>query len=169
MTLRDVAERIGMRAPSLYTHFESKMAIVDAMYAQAWTEYLELVCTVDQHLPPEPRAALSAIARTFFDFAAADLARYQLMNQRTLPGFTPTPESYAPAVEVLARLDATLHELGVAAAEARDMFTATIAGFVDQQLANEPGGARWRRLLDRAVDMFADHVGLPGPALQESR
>ena len=29
------------------------------------------------------------MAETFFDFAVADLARYQLMNQRTIPGFRP--------------------------------------------------------------------------------
>jgi AcrR family transcriptional regulator len=169
MTLRDVAERIGMRAPSLYTHFPSKMAIVDAMYAQAWTAYLELIRTVDRDLPPRPREALARVVHTFFDFAAADLARYQLMNQRTLPGFTPTPDSYAPAVEVLTRLDATLHRLGIDEPEARDMFTALVGGFIDQQLANDPGGDRWRRLLGRAIDMYADHVGLPGPPLQEHR
>ena len=37
LTLRDVADRVGMRPPSLYTHFASKNAIYDAMYHQAWT------------------------------------------------------------------------------------------------------------------------------------
>ena len=40
LTLREVAERVGMRAPSLYTHFASKNAIYDAMFADAWTQYL---------------------------------------------------------------------------------------------------------------------------------
>ena len=31
---------------------------------------------------------------------------------------------------------------------------------VDAQLANDPGGDRWSRLLDRAIDMFADNVGI---------
>src|SRR5215475_12889177 len=39
VTLREVAERIGMRSPSLYTHFDSKNAIYDAMFAQAWTDF----------------------------------------------------------------------------------------------------------------------------------
>ena len=42
LTLREVAERVGMRAPSLYTHFASKHAIYDAMFADAWTQYLEV-------------------------------------------------------------------------------------------------------------------------------
>jgi len=41
-----------------------------------------------------------------------------------------------------------------------DLYTALIGGLVDAQLANDPGGDRWRRLLDRSVDMYADNVGL---------
>ena len=40
-TLSDVAGLVGMRAPSLYTHFDSKMAIYDAMFGDAWAQYLE--------------------------------------------------------------------------------------------------------------------------------
>ena len=39
LTLRDVADRVGMRAPSLYGHFDSKNAIYDAMFEQAWSDY----------------------------------------------------------------------------------------------------------------------------------
>src|SRR5215469_14809148 len=38
VTLREVAGRIGMRSPSLYSHFDSKNAIYDAMFAEAWGE-----------------------------------------------------------------------------------------------------------------------------------
>ena len=38
-TLRDLAERVGMRAPSLYSHFASKHAIYDAMFGQAWSDF----------------------------------------------------------------------------------------------------------------------------------
>ena len=38
ITLREVASRVGMRAPSLYSHFDSKLAIYDAMFFDAWTE-----------------------------------------------------------------------------------------------------------------------------------
>ena len=43
LTLRDIAQRVGMRAPSLYSHFESKNAIYDAMFAAAWTECLAVM------------------------------------------------------------------------------------------------------------------------------
>jgi AcrR family transcriptional regulator len=166
-TLRDVAERIGMRAPSLYTHFDSKMAIVDAMFGQAWSDYLAVITDAEASFPSAPREVLAGVARTFSGFAVADLERHQLMNKPVIPGFTPSADSYAPAIEAMGRLEATLGGLGLHDAVNRDLFTAILGGVIDRQLANDPGGDRWLRLLDRAVDMYADYFGLPGPPLSE--
>lgn len=167
LTLRDVATRVGMRAPSLYTHFAAKNAIYDAMFAEAWSEYLQVVESVDSRLPSSPRALLRVVAHTFFDFAVADLARHQLMNQRTIPGFEPTPEAYAPAVLALDHFRAQLSGLGVTRDEDVDLCVALIGGLVDSQLANDPGGNRWGRLVDRTVDMIADNLGLAPDTIEE--
>jgi hypothetical protein len=90
------------------------------------------------------------------------------MNQRTIPGFEPSPESYAPAVAVLDRFRSQLADLGVAREEDVDLCTAMIGGLVDAQLANDPGGDRWGRLLGRAVDMLADNLGLPPDNSEEA-
>ena len=160
LTLREVAARVGMRAPSLYTHFGSKNAIYDAMFADAWTQFVAATETGDDP-SLKSRAALRASAHTFFDFAVADLARHQLMNQRTIPGFEPSPEAYAPAVQALDHFRGLLARIGVTDDEDVDLCTAMIGGLVDAQLANDPGGDRWGRLVDRAVDMIADNLGLP--------
>jgi AcrR family transcriptional regulator len=160
VTLRDVALRVGMRAPSLYTHFESKTAIYDAMFGDAWTECLAVMRTAASRPQQSPRALMKLIARTFFDFSVSDLARYQLMNQRTIVGFEPSAESYAPAVATLEVLRACLaahHATGQADV---DLCVAVIGGLIDAQLANDPGGDRWSSLLDRAVDMLADNLGV---------
>jgi AcrR family transcriptional regulator len=160
ITLREVGDRVGMRAPSLYSHFDSKNAIYDAMFGQAWSEFLESALAADKPKPRTARSALRRYARMFFDFAVADLARHQLMNQRTIPGFIPSEESYAPAVEVIRLLRQRLESHGVTRDQDIDLFTAIVGGLVDGQLANDPGGDRYARLLDRAVDMYADGLGL---------
>ncbi|MFD1532065.1 TetR/AcrR family transcriptional regulator [Pseudonocardia aurantiaca] len=161
LTLREVAARVGMRAPSLYSHFDSKHAIYDAMFGQAWTEFEQLVDADEPSVPSEPRAALRMFARRFFDFAVADLARHQLMNLRTIPDFAPSPESYAPAVRVLERLHVRLAAIGITDGADVDLFVALFGGLVDQQWANDPGGTRWARLIDRAVEMYANELHLP--------
>lgn len=160
LTLRDIAERIGMKAPSLYSHVESKNAIYDAMFAQAWTECREEMLAMDARCPPDLRGTLRLYARTFFDFSVSDLARFQLMNQRTIPGFEPSPEAYTPAVLVIGGLRDRLAEHAITAQEDIDLYVALVGGLADAQLANDPGGDRWSRLLDRAVDMYLHDLGI---------
>ena len=152
-----------MPAPSLYTHFQSKHAIYDAMFGQAWTDYERVALADLADQPAAPRDAVRRIGRVFLDFAVANPARHQLMNQRTIPGFVPSPESYAPSVRVVERGRQLLRDLGVNDSADYDIWVALIGGLVNQQLANDPGGTRWSALLDRAVDVWADGVGLPSP------
>jgi AcrR family transcriptional regulator len=161
LTLRDVAERVGMRAPSLYSHFDSKHAIYDAMFGEAWSTYEEVKGREEAQLTDDLRECAQLLARTFFDFAVADPARYQLMNQRVIPGFEPSPESYAPAVRVLEAAHAIAAERGLRDPDDLTLLLAIIGGLIDQQIANDPGGDRFARMLPRAVDMWADGVGLP--------
>ena len=152
-----------MRAPSLYSHFPSKHAIYDAMFRQAWETYEAEVNGLEERLPREPRAALKVIAASIVDFSLADLPRYQLMSVRTIPGFEPSAESYEPAVRIIERLHTNLDRLGVTDPAAADLLTALTGGLMAQPWANDPGGDRWRRLLDRAIDMYATEMGVPRP------
>lgn len=163
LTLRAVGERVAMRAPSLYGHFDSKLAIIDAMFADAWTDFDAAMALLEADRPADPREALQFLGTHAFDAMASDPERHALMNQRPIPGFEPSAESFAPAVRSLERLHEFLDRIGVDDPDAADLYTALIAGLVSQQLANDPGGTRWRRLLPRAVDMYADEVGLPLP------
>ena len=159
-TLSDVAGLVGMRAPSLYSHFDSKMAIYDAMFGDAWGQYLEHTRSAAQSLPEEPRARLRRMAQDFFDFNVADPPRFQLMNQRVIPGFVPSPEAYAPSVEVMETFRGFMTGLGLGKQADIDLCVAIVGGLVEAQLANDPGGTRWRRLVPRAMDMYADALGL---------
>lgn len=160
VTLRDVADLVGMRAPSLYTHFPSKNAIYDAMFGDAWTQFLEFSKAAQAGEPQTSRAAMRYYARVFFDFAVAFPARHQLMNLRTIPGFRPSPDAYAPSVAVMDDFIRRMARHGVRGQDDIDLFIAIAAGLVDAQLANDPGGTRWSGLLDRAVNMYADNVGI---------
>lgn len=169
LTLREVAVRVGMRPPSLYSHFGSKSAIYDAMYRQAWQDCLVWLTKANETAPCEPRARLLHHARAFFDFAMADVGRSQLMNVRVIPDFTPSAEAYRPAMECLEVARGFLHELGITRASDLDLYTALLSGLISQQQANDPDGSRWRDLLPTAMDMFADHAGLPARPKRSGR
>lgn len=155
LSLRDVARNVGMQAPSLYGYFDSKSAIYDAMYAQGAQQFVDAEPEV---LPGGQLADLKAILHYFVEFCAADFARYQLLFQRTIPGFEPSPESFAISERSLAELGERLAACGVTDPEALDLFTALGTGLADQQISNDPGGDRWIRLIDQAVEMFFNHM-----------
>jgi AcrR family transcriptional regulator len=152
LSLRDLARRVGMQAPSLYSYFASKAAIYDAMFAEGNREFLERFRALRR--PRDDRRLLLGAARAFVEFCVEDPVRYQLLFQRTIPDFEPSPESYADAVAALGLAREELASIGITDAGALDLWTALITGLVDQQLSNDPGGNRWIGLLPKAVDMF---------------
>lgn len=161
LTLRDVAAQVGMRAPSLYGHFASKHAIYDAMFEQAWGDYEATIPALEASLSSHPRTAVREVSAHFYAFAEADLARHQLMNQRVIAGFEPSAEAYGPSVRVFEHARATLARITGAGDADFEIWVALVGGLLSQHHANDPSGGRHRLLLDRAVDMWADSVGLP--------
>ena len=167
LSLRDLAARVGMRAPSLYQYFSSKNAIYDAMFGQGTRQALELM-TEDIGDAPT-REMLREIAVRMFDFTTSDPARAQLLFQRTIPDFEPSPEAYAPAVAMFNRVHELLTSHGITDPAAMDLWTALISGLTNQQLANEPGGDRWGRLIDRTVDMYLANVAPAASATKKGK
>ena len=163
LAMRELGARVGMRAQSLYAYFPSKFAIYDAMFAESNRELLHRVSALEAiHDPVE---ALRERARVFLAFCVEDLSRYQLMFQRTIPGFEPSPEAYAPALDVLDSAREGLRAIGINDPRALDMWTALTSGLAAQQTSNEPGGDRWVRLADDATTMFLAHYA---PARKET-
>jgi AcrR family transcriptional regulator len=155
LSLRDLARRAGITTPTVYAYFDSKNAIFDAMFGEAAESFVsskaELVDKGD------PYESLMADARNFIEFCVSDVARYQLLFQHSVPGFTPSDQSYAPAVRALELTREQLAGYGVRDPRHVDVWTALLTGLVDQQISNDPGGDRWTRLVDDVVNMFLTH------------
>jgi AcrR family transcriptional regulator len=155
LSLRDLARRLGMATPSLYSYFDSKNALYDAMYADGWRAFIAF--------EPQPPASdvrdaiLSGMGR-WMRFSLADPVRFQLLSLRTIPGFEPSEESYAIAQRAYDESFAALDAVAPVTQAHKDLVTAVASGLLNQQLANEPGGTRWVGLMDDAVDLVARWV-----------
>jgi AcrR family transcriptional regulator len=159
LSLRDVAERVGMRPPSLYEYFDSKNAIYDALFADGQRALLEAL-TREKGL--HPLEQIRARTHDFIAFCVDNPGRSQLLFLRTIPGFEPSEESYALAVLSLAAVYDEFANLGVDDPVAVDLYTAMVGGLVNQQIANDPGGKRWIGLADEVLDMLLDHLRKTG-------
>lgn len=152
ISLRELAAAVGMRAPSLYHYFPSKNALYDAMYADGMQQFSE---RLEASRPG--RDAVSTLrnrARAFVSTAVADPVRYELLFHRPIPGFEPSPQHLTAAMSGLAKTREIAAAAGIKGERAFDLFLATTRGLIAMQIANDPGGTRWTRLVDEAVTMF---------------
>ncbi|GAA1662594.1 TetR/AcrR family transcriptional regulator [Kribbella yunnanensis] len=167
LSLSAVARQLGMQPPSLYQYFPSKMAIYDALFQRGAEFFREARLEANAAANTDDIRELDIIAVTAFSRWCMENPVYsQLLFWRTVPGFEPSPEAFAPAQETLEDLRQHL-QAGVdqghlrpeaATEEGLALYTSITSGLVSQQLANEPHASfedgRFVRLLPTALDMF---------------
>jgi AcrR family transcriptional regulator len=166
MSLSAVARAVGMKPPSLYEYFPSKMAIYDALFAHGSTELSRAVRAAGDSAGDDPVAALLSGARAYVAWLVSHPVIAQLLVWRPVPGFEPSAQAFAPSIDLLAQTRALMLlavERGQLLPAAADddailLFTSVIAGVVSQQLSNEPLGSaesgRYTRLLDPVLAMW---------------
>ncbi|MDA2803892.1 TetR/AcrR family transcriptional regulator [Nocardiopsis suaedae] len=177
LSMSRVARRLGVQPPSLYKYFDSRMALYDALFGIGQRRYLRTARRAAEQAPPG-LAGFAPVLRAGARWSAENPVLAQLMFWRTVPGFAPSEQAYAPALELrrdwAARAGAAVErgELGAGAAgeEGLDLLASLIAGMVSMQLSNEPGagfeGSRFLRHVDRIPALFA--AAYPPPGAEEA-
>ncbi|WP_214110606.1 TetR/AcrR family transcriptional regulator [Acrocarpospora catenulata] len=176
LSLAEVARRVGMRPPSLYQYFPSKLAIYDALFERGARQMVEVLEKCLPLLAEDPRRAIAEGQQAMLGWALANPVLAQLLYWRPAPGFEPSAQAFAPAVRQLEILGTALRaavdagQLAPAAAgeEGLALFTVLVSGVISQQLANEPSAAagegRFVRLAPTGLDMFFRYFAPDGGA-----
>lgn len=182
LSMSRVARRLGVQPPSLYKYFGSRSALYDALFGIGQRRYLAAARRAAEQAPPG-LAGFAPVLRAGARWSAENPVLAQLMFWRTVPGFTPSEQAYAPALElrrdwgerVRAAVERGELGAGAAAEEGLDLLASLIAGMVSMQLSNEPDagfeGSRFLRHVDRIPALFAAaYPPPPGPgAAREKR
>jgi len=168
LNLHEVARRVGLRTQSLYEYFASKMALYDALYRFG----IRLYATGREHLAPitpEPASFWDHVRgelEHYMTFAQENPELYQLVFERPVPGFVPSPESLEVGTRILAHSDQLLKQaleqgnldLGLPPEQARDLFIGMMHGLTALHMANEPelpvGSGRFGSLIEAALALF---------------
>jgi AcrR family transcriptional regulator len=79
ITLRSVARRVGIAAPSIYPHFPDQPAIMLAVVRQAFVELDATLREAVEEAGSEPRRRLYAVCHGYLDFARTHPERYRTM------------------------------------------------------------------------------------------
>jgi len=165
LSLAAVARRLGVQPPALYKYFPSLTAIYDALFRRGQQEHLAAVTAAMDAAPPgmaAVRAGMDAAGR----WAVDNKPIAQLLFWRPIAGFEPTPDAFAPSVEMVARFGAALQtaaelgEIGPAGAGEQGVrvIGVLLTGALSQQMSNAPDDpfeeGAFTTLLPHLVDMF---------------
>ncbi|MEV4163920.1 TetR/AcrR family transcriptional regulator [Nonomuraea dietziae] len=165
LNMATVARRLGIQPPSLYKYFPSRAAVYDELFRVGQEGYLDAVRQAARG--HEGLAAMGASLEAGARWIMDHQVLAQLLFWRPVPGFTPSREAYAPALEIhrhFATLIRAAVELGevhpdAAGEEGLALAASLIAGVISQQLANEPGATyesgAFTRLVPRLPAVFA--------------
>jgi AcrR family transcriptional regulator len=173
LSLREVARRVRLQAPSLYAYFPSKAAIYDALFLEAFRRY-----RAERDLAIAGRPAfwdrLHAQFGAYLQFAQQHPELYAIAFERPVPGFTPSEASMAESWALLAGFEDVIDAAKAAGDirpdvptnEVRDLIIAMAHGLTAQHMANEPhlpaGTGRYGSLISAAVAVL--HAAwAPGP------
>lgn len=129
VTTRQIALAVGISQPSLYAHFPTKQALVEAVCVRAFEAlYKRMIETLQRIRGP---AVLAKLARAYVDFALdqPDAYRIALMNEETYeyPDGPPNPAMQAGATAYRIYRSAIVRELGANLSELdRDMLAQSL-------------------------------------------
>jgi len=165
LSLNEIARRLGMRPPSLYTYFPAKRALLDALFLDGMRMYRARLADL-RAASGVNGGAVEAAIRDLMGFADEHPELYSLLFERPVPGFEPGPESLAEAQGVLEDSAEWMQEMKNAgvlrtqldAAAARDLLIAVMQGLTSLKRANEPNAppetGRFGSLIPAAVEMI---------------
>jgi AcrR family transcriptional regulator len=146
VTLRAVARRVGIAAPSIYRHFADQPSIMLAVVQQAFDELNAELYGALAAAGDDPRTRLFAVCTRYLEFARRHPGRY-----RTMFGGL-----WMPDLEASSLTEADLHALGQVS---MDVLVEVLGGCVATGIATTT---------DVSADAVALWVGLHGLAHQQS-
>ena len=165
LNLNELARRVNLTTPALYSYFPGKFAIYDALYLQA----LHLMRDYDlavwqEHKPSWERVRAWLGARLQFAMDYPEL--YHLMFSSPIPGFTPSEQSVAETQSQLASsrqglsevINAGIIQPGISTERAVDLLLAVRHGILAERIGKAnvvpAGSGRFEHLIDDAIDML---------------
>ncbi|MFT3893621.1 MAG: TetR/AcrR family transcriptional regulator [Anaerolineales bacterium] len=115
LSLRAIAREMGMTAPGLYRYYKDRDALVTALLTDAFDSFCIAMETArDEFAADDHEGRFRAIAKSYFQWAAADPQKYLFLFGTPIPGYQFAPELGASAQRSFLVLQGVIGEAHVA-------------------------------------------------------
>lgn len=165
LNLQQVAYKVGMRAPSLYNYFPNRIALYETLFVLGMRMYRQQLEELVQTYGTSWEG-LQRIMERHLAFALENPELYQLLFERPVPGFVPSPEGLEESAKLLetstrmtqqAIAEGTF-QTALSPEVAMNLLIAMMHGITAQHLANEPhlpsGSGRFGSLIPVILDLL---------------
>ncbi|SDC05476.1 DNA-binding transcriptional regulator, AcrR family [Raineyella antarctica] len=168
ITVAEIARRMDMRSPSIYKYVDSLHTIYDGLFARGQQKVADHIRRAVEDQEPGLDRLLAGL-RAWVRWTIEQPGLASLLFWRPVPGFEPSPASYAPAQEIWQATRNELHtavERGELAEQADSddaarLLTILVSGVFSQQVSNQPGvpfdEGLFTSLTDEVLGMFVTH------------
>ena len=102
LSVRAVSKRAGLSTIGIYSHFQGKQGILDALYIEGFEMAYETVNIDDSALTP--KEAVVQATKNYFDFGNKYKAHYRLMYGQSASGYIPSPEALIAGAKAFAQM-----------------------------------------------------------------
>jgi AcrR family transcriptional regulator len=157
VTTRRLAERIEYSQPVLYSHFRGKREIIGAVALEGATE-MAVALRAATSAADGPRARVTALARTYLDFAARNPAVYDALFQLDAGLAFAKEDTPEPLKDAFAALLESLGEVAGDGAEPglfTELFWAALHGLATLTRAGRLPPEETERRVELLVDRLA--------------
>ena len=146
LTMARLARAMDIRPPSLYKYYPSLLAVYDALFRRGQQANLEAL-REGMHGAAPGLATVAGAMEAAGRWAAANPVLAQLLFWRPVPGYQPSAEAFAPAMQIIDLLRSALAEAAArgqvhpdAATDAgMELLSIMHFGVISQHLANDAG------------------------------
>ena len=168
VTMREMADELGVSSMTPYRYFKDKDAILAAVRTRAFNQFAAAMESV--RLESAPQNAKARPGNAYLDFALAHPAAYRMMFDVSQPTFADYPELVAAMDRARLTMGGGLRELAAAGRFKGDVelaayvFWSAMHGAVMLELAGLLEGSKLdaHKIAKPALEALGKHFGLSG-------
>lgn len=147
LTLAALADRLGVRQPSLYKHIDSMAGLHRDIAVHAKRDLGQVLARAS--VGRSGADAISAMSHSYREWALQHPARYEASNLMPAPGDVEDAAVSLAGINVIADVLTAYHLEGDDAVDAIRAFRSTLHGFVSYETA---GAFQWKTDVDRSFE-----------------